>query len=256
MSGNKFYINNTKNNYVEFFIDENPKPLVIIAPGGGYEYTSIRESDPVALAFNSFGYHSVIVNYREDINELYPIPGNNLAYVLNKYQNDKRVTKIIGLGFSAGGHNMLEVTVHNKKYNVAKPDLLILGYPVITSNEAYSHKNSFLNLLGSEGYKNKELLNYVSLENQITDNEPDLFLFGTITDKSVDAKNSILLLDSYHNHNLNIEYHLFPFGPHGLSLATEDIFKDNPEKINPYFASWIKDATKWLDYKINKTVRK
>lgn len=249
------YINNTKNYYNEYFIDNKKRPLVIISAGGGYQYTSPRESKPVADMFNKNGYHAVVCNYREDITEFYPLPAKNLAYVFNLYKNDKRVDKIIGIGFSAGGHNILEMTVHNKDYNVEKPDLLILGYPVISSDESISHKGSFIHLLGEEGYKNKELMEYVSLEKQINNNEPDLFLFGTITDESVDASNSIRLLEAYHSKKLNVEYHLYPFGGHGLSLATQEVFEDTPSKVNPYFGSWANDCIKWLEYKIKGTVK-
>ena len=40
------------------------RPVVIICPGGGYEYCSLREAEPVASAFNAAGIHAVVVYYR------------------------------------------------------------------------------------------------------------------------------------------------------------------------------------------------
>ena len=37
------------------------RPMVIVCPGGAYAYTSRREAEPVALAFNSFGYHAAVL---------------------------------------------------------------------------------------------------------------------------------------------------------------------------------------------------
>ena len=48
------------------YLDEAPnarKPLVLICPGGAYRMTSNREAEPVALQFNSIGYHAAILRY-------------------------------------------------------------------------------------------------------------------------------------------------------------------------------------------------
>ena len=37
------------------------RPLVLICPGGGYRYTSDREAEPVALRFNSLGFHAAVL---------------------------------------------------------------------------------------------------------------------------------------------------------------------------------------------------
>ena len=55
-----------------------------------------------------------------------------LASAIKAFDGDKRVSKIIGLGFSAGGHNILDVALHPDIYN-ARIDLLMLAYPVITN---------------------------------------------------------------------------------------------------------------------------
>ncbi len=248
----KIFINNTKNYYRTYFLDNEKRDLVVISAGGGYEYTSIRESEPVGRRYNDAGYHVVIVNYREDINELYPLPSKYLAYVINLFRNDNRVNKIIGIGFSAGGHNMLEVSLHSSEYEGnAKPDLLILGYPVVTSDKRYYHEGSFRHLLG-DGFDDEKLMKHLSMENEVNDRAPDLFLWGTITDTSVDVMNSLLLIEAYHKHNCNVEYHLFPMGPHGLSVAREETAQGNPEKNNPYIARWVDLSLEWLKLKLNK----
>ena len=242
----KKYILNTKNYYREYFIDDNKRPIVIIAPGGGYKYTSERESEPDAKYYNKNGFHAVVVNYRETNEELYPKPQEYLAYVLKLFKNDKRVSKLIGLGFSAGGHCMLEITAHSNNYGI-KPDLLMLAYPVVTSNELYSHKGSFENLID---YNDKELLEYLSLEKEINKDMPDLFLWHTFTDESVNVMNSLLLLEAYKKNDLNAEFHMFPLGGHGLSLANEETAQGEPKKLVPYISSWIDYSIKWINYKL------
>lgn len=246
----KYYILDTKNYYTEYFIDDTKRPLIVVSPGGGYLYTSPRESKPVANVFNKLGYHVVVINYREDITEKYPKTANYLAYVIKKYRSDLRVDKIIGLGFSAGGHNILEVALHHEKYGEGtRPDLLILGYPVVTADERYWHMGSFKNLL-LEDFNDINLREYLSLETQVKSDAPDLFLWGTITDESVHVMNSILLLEAYKKNNCNIEYHCFPMGGHGLSVCNLESAENNIDKVNPYVEKWIKLVDSWLEEKL------
>ena len=240
----------TDNYYREYFIDNKIRPLIIISAGGGYKYTSPRESEPVAKYYNDNGFNVVIVNYREDL-EIYPAPGRALAYVINLYKNDKRVSKIIGLGFSAGGHNILEVALHKNEYDNPRIDYLILGYPVVTCDERYSHKGSFKNLL-KDGINDLDLLNKLSLEKEVKPDSPELFLWSTFTDESVHVMNSLLLVEAYKNNNVNCEYHMYPMGGHGLSLANKESSGGDINKEIDYVSSWKEDSIKWLNFKLNE----
>lgn len=239
---------NTDNYYREYFIDNKKRPLIIISAGGGYKYTSPRESEPIQSFYNENGFHSVIVNYREDLNS-YPAPGEALAYVINLYKNDERVSKIIGIGFSAGGHNILEVALHKEKYNNPRIDYLILGYPVITSDSRYWHKGSFQNLLNDK-FNDNELLKKLSLENEVNENAPELFLWATFTDESVNVMNSLLLIEAYKKNNINAEFHMYPMGGHGLSLANSKSSGGDKNKEIEYIESWAMDSVKWINYKL------
>lgn len=248
---NKKYIEDTKNYYDAYFLDEQARPTIVVSPGGGYAYTSARESAPVARLFNGYGYHVVVVHYRETAEEAYPMPAKYMAYVLRLLQRDARVKKIIGLGFSAGGHNLLEVSLHTDEYGIRPLDLLMLGYPVITTDERYWHQASFVNLL-KQNFENIELRSRLSLETQVTKDAPDLFLWGTYTDESVNVMNSLLLIEAYRKSNCNVEYHMFPMGGHGLSVCTAESADGNPEKINPYIGRWTEFAEIWLKEKLKE----
>lgn len=246
----KEFILNTKNYYTTYFIDDTKRNTIIVSPGGGYQYTSPRESLPVANVFNKLGYHVIVVNYRETVEDAYPKTAEYLAHVIAKFRNDSRVNKIIGLGFSAGGHNILEVSLHNEKYEKGSlVDLLMLGYPVVTSDERYWHQGSFKNLLLND-FDNLELRKYLSFETQVNKNAPDLFLWGTITDESVHVMNSILLVQAYKEAGCNCEYHMFPMGGHGLSVCNNESAEENPAKIIPYLARWADMANEWIKNKL------
>ena len=85
-------------------------------------------------------------------------------------------------GFSAGGHLTASEGVHyndieekNPLYsNVsARPDAMLLCYPVITSGP-YTHEGSMQNLLGANPTADE--LKYMSLETQVTSQTPPSFL--------------------------------------------------------------------------------
>ena len=53
-----------------YFLDNSPemipdrkRPLVLICPGGGYEMTSDREAEPVAIQYIAKGYQAAILRY-------------------------------------------------------------------------------------------------------------------------------------------------------------------------------------------------
>ncbi|MBR4496625.1 MAG: tRNA (adenine(22)-N(1))-methyltransferase TrmK [Acholeplasmatales bacterium] len=245
-----YNILNTKNYYRTYFLDDLPRPTILVSPGGGYHHCSPREAGNIAKYYNEFGYHVVVVNYKMT-DEAYPMPATYLAYVNNLIRKDKRVSHVIGLGFSAGGHNILEMNVHSEDYNTTKCDLLMLGYPVITNDERYSHKGSFEYLL-KDKINDLKLYNKMSLEKEIKPNSiPPLFLWGTFTDESVDVMNSILLLEACKKANINTEYHLFPMGGHGLGTSDRYSAEGNDGKSISYINKWLYLSNEWIKNKLN-----
>ncbi len=244
------YILNTKNYYRTYFLDEIKRPTILIVPGGAYKYTSPRESEPVAQEFLKRGYHAVIINYREVPEESYPLFGKYIAQTIQLVRKDPRVGKLIGLGFSAGGHCILELCLHHKDYQISQLDLLMLGYPVISSQKEIAHMESFKHLLKHQE-ADSNLRKYLSLEKEVTkENAVDLFLWGTVSDASVSVMNSLKLIEAYHSVGGNVEYHLFPFGGHGLSVANAYSSEGDKEKESAYIARWVDFADVWIKEKL------
>ena len=239
-----------KNYYDIFYKDDKVHPLIFIAPGGAYGWTSPREADPVGEVFLNNNYHVAILHYRET-QDFYPYPGSLIKKALDEIKKEGKISKIILLGFSAGGHLVCEYTMHYNDYNGIKPDLLMLAYPVITTDESYSHITSIKNLLGDK-YNNLTLRDYMSLEKEVRKDSPDLFLWGTYTDESVNVMNSLLLLESYHKLNLNVEYHMYSKGGHGLSLGNEKTSGGFEKNIEPLVESWPALALNWLKSKLGE----
>lgn len=246
-----------------YFLDNsseiNPdgvRPVVLICPGGGYEMTSDRESEAVAMKYLSMGFHAVILRY--SVNPaVYPTALLELAKTVaflrehaEKYHIDK--DKIILQGFSAGGHLAASLGVFWKKEFIQKklsvteeeikPNGLILSYPVITSGE-FAHEGSFQNLLRE---KREELGAMLSLEHAVTADTPRTFLWHTFSDDAVPVENSLLFANALVKHKVPLELHIYPEGGHGLGLANEVTQSVTGFGIQKECQEWIDLAGRWI----------
>ena len=166
------------------------------------------------------------------------------------------VDRIAVSGFSAGGHLACCLGVFwdrewlygalGVKPEMIRPDGMILCYPVITSGE-YCHKGSFECLMGAEASKKDEKLRrLLSLEYQVGPQVPKTFLWHTWTDQSVPVENSLLLLQALRKAGVNVEAHLYPMGPHGITLGTEETQGIDQKYLAPYCESWMGLAIRWI----------
>ena len=129
---------------------------VLVCPGGGYVNRAPHEAEPIARRFNDCGFHAFVVQYRVSPHR-HPAPLLDVSRALRIIRanaGEWRVDpeRIAVCGFSAGGHLTASLGVHYgmDALNVgddldaisARPDALILGYPVITAGE-FGHRGCF-----------------------------------------------------------------------------------------------------------------
>ena len=238
-------------------VDSNRiRPAVIICPGGGYSRTSDREAEPIAIQYLAAGFHAFVLRYHVAPVE-YPVALLELAAsvkIVREHAKEWNVDPdcIVISGFSAGGHlagslgvfwaeDFLSKALHTTK-EMLRPNGCVLCYPVITSGE-YAHKDSFLRLLGSQY---DALVDKMSLEKQVNENMPPVFLWHTYTDASVPVENSLLLLSSLRKNNISVEFHMYPVGCHGLALANEETKTSDGRCVTPECQGWIHLATDWV----------
>lgn len=243
----KHYLFDSKNYYKLNILDEKKRHMVIIVPGGGYDHTSKLESENVANKFNSLGFNTCILNYRETL-DLYPYPQKLLEETIKEVKKISSVNKIISIGFSAGGHLALYNAIYSKDF---KPDLLVLCYPVVSTNKSIAHLGSFKSLLGCN-FESEELKDRLSLEHHIPTNLPPVFLWHCFTDESVSVYNSLELMKSLHEKNISCCCHIFNEGVHGMSLSDETTGIFDKRKENPYVARWFDMLITWLNKMLNQ----
>lgn len=234
---------------------ERLRAFVLICPGGGYEHLSVRESEAVAIKFNSLGFNSAVLTYTL-APMAFPDALVDLAEAV-KYirSNAKKLNtnpdKIFVFGFSAGAHlsgtlgcywNSELLKSRGFEKELIKPNGLLLCYPVITADENFCHKGSILNVLGNSSFSRDD----VSLEKHVTSDFPKTFMWHTTQDEAVPTENSLLMAMALRKAKIPFEYHLFEKGKHGLALATEETSKPNGETVEPTCAEWINLAANWL----------
>lgn len=234
------------------------RPMILMCPGGGYEWTSDREAEPLAMQFLSMGFHAAVLRY-STAPAVYPTALLEAAQAMNlihEYADEWKVDteRIVVQGCSAGGHLAASLGVFwhepwlaekvGVKNEMLRPAAMLLCYPVITSGE-YAHRGSFDALL--KGQNTAELLERVSLEKQVTEHTPKAFLWHTWTDESVPVENSLLFIQALRKYRIPTEFHMYPVGGHGLSTC--DMLSANAEGygVQEECQSWLMLAKKWLE---------
>ena len=227
--------------FVGYFLDNSEevvpdrvRPSVLVIPGGGYEMTSDREAEPIAMQFLAAGFNAFVI--REHAAEWHVDPD-----------------AIAVIGFSAGGHlaaNLATSTsddvlvAHGYDPDAVRPNGLMLAYPVITSGPL-AHRGSFDSLLG-ERRNDSQALESVSIERHIDAKTPPVFAWHTVPDETVPYENTLMLIDACKKAGVSIEAHLFPQGGHGLSLGTAETAWQGVNGIEPSIQIWPQLAVSWM----------
>jgi acetyl esterase/lipase len=225
-------------------------PAVIICPGGGYaNLASNHEGRQVANYLNSLGVAAFVLRYRLGPRYHHPIELGDAQRALRTIRShaaDWRLdpTRIGIMGFSAGGHLAMTASTHFDAGNPSaadavdragsRPDFTILGYPVISMVEQWTHRGSRNNLLGNT--QNTELARSLSGEQSVTKETPPTFIFQTNADTTVPAENSVYYYLALRKSGVPAEMHIFERGAHGVGLANDD----------PALSEWSKLLANWL----------
>jgi acetyl esterase/lipase len=149
------------------------------------------------------------------------------------------------MGFSAGGH--LAMTASTRfdtgvptaadpvEHVSSRPDFAVLGYPVISMTETWTHQGSKTNLLGNS--PDPELAKSLSGEQAVKKDTPPTFIFQTNADTTVPAENSVYYYLALRKMGVPAEMHIFEKGPHGVGLANDDAALSEWSKL---LANWLR----------------
>lgn len=207
------------------------RPAVLIIPGGGYSHVSPREAEPVALRFAVRGYAAFMLDY-SCAPLCFPTALREAALAMRyirEHAEDFEVDPhmVAAIGFSAGGHLCGTLGTLFDAPEVAdigtpellRPDALGLCYPVAVS-WGNTHEGSFRNISGGDS----ALRSALSLEKLVRSDMPPVFLWHTRDDASVPCRNSLILAAALEEKGIDMAFHLYRHGCHGLSTADEMVY--------------------------------
>ena len=245
----------TKPNLTAFVPDKPNGTVVIAAPGGAYSRIVLdKEAAEMARWLNPYGVTVLLMQYR------LPAEGhvNGQDVPLQDAQRAVRVvrqhakewgldpSKVGFLGASAAGHMgaMLGAQFGKKVYEAvdaadslsARPDFMILLYPVVSMEDKVTHLESRTNLLGKN--PSAEQIKEYSADQQVTKDSPQTFIVLAEDDPAVPPENGIRYHNALKKLGVPTELHTFKEGGHGFGIrdARQLPVSDWPNLA----ASWLK----------------
>ncbi|MBE6555178.1 MAG: alpha/beta hydrolase [Ruminococcaceae bacterium] len=236
-------------------LKQAPRRAVIVCPGGGYHFLSDREAEPIATQFLAAGFATFILRYtvEEGAKDYAPLCEAALAIrYVREHAEEFNVDPdyVFICGFSAGGHlaassgvlwDIPEVraVLGDAPRGIGKPTGMVLSYPVITAGEL-AHKGSIHNLCGTKTPTEAEADRF-SLEKHVDATTSPAFIWHTFDDQIVPVQNSLMFAEALTAVGVPFEMHIFPKGPHGLSLCNEQT-----GMLSPHTECWMELAIRWL----------
>ncbi|OZY83664.1 1,4-beta-xylanase [Cellvibrio mixtus] len=203
---------------------------VVVFPGGGYVRLAINhEGHDIAKWFAARGVAAFVVKYRMQEHG-FPAPLLDGLRAVRQVRQHAQAwgidpAKVGVIGFSAGGHLAASVATrfdfvadsHDPLAAIsARPDFAILGYPVITLEGADAHAGSRRALLGEN--PDPQLVRDNSLQFQVSDQIPPVFMLHGVGDQAVPVGNSLAFFNEVQKHNKQSELHIYNSAIHGVGM--------------------------------------
>lgn len=230
-------------------VDRANGTAVIVCPGGGYRFLSFdREGIQYANWLSHHGITAFILKSRlGDFG--HPAPLQDVLRAIRLVRSRAAEFGVapdrIGvIGSSAGGHlaasagTLFDDAAGRTGAELdavnARPDFLILLYPVITMEDPLVHAGSRDALLGPGATAAQRAA--LSLENRVTANTPPTLLIHTQADTAVPVGNSIVFFEALTRAGVPAEMYLFERGAHGMGMLPG----------NGTASDWPQRAVEWL----------
>lgn len=204
------------------------RPGILILPGGGYQFCSDREADPVAMPYLMAGYQVFVLRYSVGDNAKWPNPLEDYESAMGLIRKNSDIwhvyeDKVAVLGFSAGGHLAGAAAVLSKN----RPNAAILGYAVLSDDVKFCSQTA------------PDVISHVD------GNTCPCFIFATRNDSVVPIMNSVKMIEALTLADVTYESHIYAYGPHGFSTANHSV-QETDTLICDRVPGWVSDSIGWL----------
>lgn len=204
------------------------RPAILVIPGGGYQFCSAREADPVALAYMKAGYQAFVLRYSVGKYGTWPNPLADYEQAMSLIRSNAEKwmlykDKVAVIGFSAGGHLAAAAATMSKN----RPNAAILGYAVAGADVKGCNPTAPDTVAAVD-----------------KDTCP-CFLFSSRTDNLVPVENTLDFMSALAKQGIAFESHIYAFGPHGFSTCDSSI-QYRETKMCSRIANWVTDSIGWL----------
>ncbi len=239
--------------------DHSLKTGVIILPGGSYHHLGIQnEGHRVAKALAREGYSAFVLRYSTSMyGYSYPTMMEDIqrAVMLVKEKAPEygiNPDKVGLLGFSAGGHlagwmGTYYDTNFLARYGLhpavsLRPAFVAMIYPVVSMADGITHIRSRRNLLAAN--HPVSLRKTMSLEENVRDDMPPLFLMTCMDDPVVNPENTLRYSAILENRKINHRLLIYQEGGHGFG------YDENGN--NETARLWMQEFLLWLEDEMNQ----
>ena len=203
------------------------RPAILVLPGGGYQYCSQREADPVAFGFLKAGYQAFVLNYSVGKHCTWPNPLTDVEQALEliRSREDWNVypDKVAVIGFSAGGHLSAAAATMAK----VRPNAAIIGYGATGTDVTGCNPTA------------------PDTTVQVDRDTPPCFVFATCSDDVVPVQNSIDFCRALADQKISFETHIYAYGPHGFSTGDSSV-QEQWTPICSRTPHWMEDSIGFL----------
>ncbi|MDP5239027.1 alpha/beta hydrolase [Uliginosibacterium sp. 31-16] len=244
-----------KPNLTAFVPDKPNGAAVIVAPGGAYTRIVLdKEAGEMARWLNPYGVTVLLLQYRlpaEGHQNGADVPLEDAQRAVRLVRSRAREwgldpNRIGFLGASAAGHmgatlgaefaKKVYAPVDEADKLSARPDFLMLLYPVVSMDEKVTHMESRTNLIGKT--PSAEQIQAYSANLHVTKDNPPTFITLANDDPAVSPENGLSYFLALRQAGVPVEMHIFKDGNHGFGIRDT---RQMPVSRWPNFATeWLK----------------
>ncbi len=218
--------------------DQSPKmpnaairPAMLVVPGGGYQYCSDREGEPVALAYMAQGFNAFVLRYTADattpIDKALQDGAAAMDYLrANAAELEIDPQQIAAVGFSAGGH--LVASLGTLLPKAQRPNALVLGYAATLG--------AMWTVVGRQE---------PDLHALVDDDTPPHSCLLPRGTRWFLLRTALFLQMLWLTTASRLRC-IFPTGAHGISLATACTSGPEASRVNPATAQWLPMSVDFL----------